>query len=327
MIIRGNGERISVEMKIDRLLSIIIYLLNRELVPARELAERYGVTVRTIQRDMQAIELAGIPILSVQGPNGGYGIMSGYRMDRRFFSPDDLFYIITALSSIGGPISERKISNTVEKMKGLLSEREGAGFEEKHRRLYVDFSLLNGGERSKEIFSLVEKAIDEQRLLEIRYTSNKLKESTRVLEPMTIVFKWRSWYLFAFCRLREDYRLFRMSRLKEPRLLDSRFKRRETAVEGFLQKSEHSWSEGSIDLVLAFHPKMGPLVEDFFRDQETERDDEGRCIVRMSMPEDEWVYGMILSYGNYVEVLSPQRIRQKIIEIAEKIKKTYTTTT
>lgn len=87
-------------MRIDRLLSIIVYLLNRDLVIARELAEKYGVTPRTIQRDIEAICLAGIPIMSVQGPHGGYGIMETYKMDRQLVTVDDLFYIITALSGI-----------------------------------------------------------------------------------------------------------------------------------------------------------------------------------------------------------------------------------
>ena len=112
-------------MKIDRLLSIVVYLLNRDLVCAGKLAERYGVSVRTIQRDMEAIDLAGIPVISVQGPSGGYGIMEGYKMDRRLVTVDDLFFIITALRSIGGSLDDRRIDDALEKMRGLLPATGG----------------------------------------------------------------------------------------------------------------------------------------------------------------------------------------------------------
>jgi len=314
-------------MKIDRLLSIIVYLLNRDLVSARELADKYGVSVRTIQRDMEAIDLAGIPIISVQGPNGGYSIMDTFKLDRQFVTADDLFYIITSLSSISSSLTDRRIGETVEKMKSLLSEKEDADLEEKHRKLFVDFSMLSGHQDPSNVFGIIEKALNQNRLLKISYTSNKLETSERVLEPMTIVFKWRSWYLFAFCRLRGDYRLFRISRIREPVLMDRHFRRREKTIEEYLKESKQREPKNMTDLVLAFDSAMQPLVEEYFRDNISERDDKGRFIVHMKMPEDGWLYGMILSYGAFVEVLSPLRIRKIITETAEKIHSLYTSTT
>lgn len=310
-------------MKIDRLLSIIVYLLNRELVSARQLAERYGVSVRTIQRDMETIDLAGIPIVSVQGPNGGYGIIDTYKVDRQLVSVDDLFYIITSLSSIGSALTNRKIGETAEKMKSLLSGRDESIFAEKHQKLFVDFSMLSGTNQQPELYRTIERAVDENRLLQIDYTNNKLETVRRIVEPMCLVFKWRSWYLFAFCRLKKDYRLFRLSRIRDPEIMPQRFRRREQSVDEYLAQSDR-WNWGkTLDLILAFDPKIRSLVDEHFAGERSEVDESGRLIIHAAMPEDGWVYGMILSYGNLVEVLSPKRVRRIIGEIAASIQDKY----
>ena len=310
-------------MKIDRLLSIIVYLLNRDLVSARELAERYDVSMRTIQRDLETIDLAGIPILSVQGPRGGYGIMDTYKMDRQFVTVDDLFYIITSLSSIGTSLSNQKIESTIEKMKSLLPARDDEMFDDRHRKLFVDFSMLGGSSRDHEVLKLIEKAVDQDLLLKIHYTNTKLESMVRIVEPMTIAFKWRSWYLFAFCREKQDYRLFRLSRIRDPEIIPKQFRRREKSIDQFLEDSGGWISGKTVDLVLAFDRNMRPLVEEFFGGSDAIQEEDGRLIVHTSMPEDGWVYGLILSYGSMVEVLSPVRIRSIIHDIASKIQKIY----
>lgn len=310
-------------MRIDRLLSLIIFLLNHDLVSARELAERFDVSVRTIQRDMETIDRAGIPVMSVKGPSGGYGIMETYKMDRQFVTLDDLFYIITALSGIGASISNQKIGSTIEKMKNLLPGQEETVFGKQQERLYIDFSMLGGTEKQQEVFRIIEKAIDGTRLLRITYTSNKLETTRRVLEPMTIAFKWRSWYLFAYCRLKKDYRLFRLSRIGDAEILEDRFRRREKSFEDFMTGYDMHGSGRAVDLVLAFSRELKPLVEEYYQGEDTREDEQGRLITHVRMPEDGWVYGIILSYGTYVEVLSPEHVRNTVRVIAGKIGSIY----
>jgi predicted DNA-binding transcriptional regulator YafY len=321
LLYRGQHCTLS-EVKIDRLLSIIVYLLNRELVSARELAGRYGVSVRTIQRDMETIDLAGIPVMSVQGPHGGYGIIDTYKLDRQLVTVDDLFYIITSLSSIGSSLTNQKIAATSEKMKSLLSGQDHSVFAEKHQKLFVDFSMLSGTNQ-QHLFRTIERAVEENRLLQIEYTNNKLETTQRMVEPMTLVFKWRSWYLFAYCRSREDYRLFRISRIRNAKILPQQFRRRKQPVEEYLANIDR-WNWGkTVDLVLAFDHKIRSLVEEHFTGERSETDDAGRLIVHTTMPEDGWVYGMILSYGNLVEVISPKRIRKIVGELAASVQQKY----
>lgn len=310
-------------MKIDRLLSIIVYMLNHDLVSARVLAERFEVTVRTIQRDMEVIELAGIPIMSIQGPNGGYAIMENFKLNSQLLSVEDLYYVITSLKSVSDTLSDKRIDGTLEKMKTLLPSHESDFLAGRDEKLSIDFSLLGGDPRQQASFRTVKEAVDSERLLRFTYTNNRMEKKTRTVEPMTIAFKWRSWYLYGWCRNREAYRIFRISRIREPEILPERFKRRGFSYEEFQREQEEKGPGNMTDLTLRFDASMRPLVEEYHSPEETEEGPEGSLIIRTAMPEDGWMYGFILSYGQYVTVLEPPHVREIIRDGAEKIAAKY----
>ena len=310
-------------MKIDRLLSIIVYLLNNELVSARTLAERFGVTVRTIQRDMDAIDLAGIPIVSIQGPSGGYGIMENFKLDNQLVSVEDLYYIITSLKSVSETLVDRKIDDTLEKMKTLIPPPDRDLLSERDEKLSIDFSMLGGDPRQQRSFAAVKEAVDTERLLRFTYTNNRLESRLRTVEPLTIAFKWRSWYLFAWCRAREDYRTFRISRIREPEILPSRFKRRDIRFEEYLERQNREQTIPMTKMKLEFHPSIRALVEEYHKPENCSEGPGGSLIVEMEMPEDGWLYGYILSYGDLVTILEPDRLKNILKEKAENIAGKY----
>ena len=307
-------------MKIDRLLSIVIYLLNRELVSARALAERFNVSQRTIQRDMEALDMAGIPIVSIQGPRGGYGIMDGYTMDKQLVSRDDLFHIVTSLKGLSSTFGE--MDGTLEKVEAMLPEGPDP-FGGRSERLSMDFSMIGGDPSRQGAFPVVHRAVESGRLLEFSYVNNRLIPSKRVVEPMTIVFRWRSWYLYAFCLERQDFRLFRISRIREAVVLTKAFSRREGSFEDFIAQNDPYGDKDAVDLVLRYRAEMRPFVEEQFALTETEEDDDGRMIVRTTMPDEEWLAGYVLSWGSFVEVLEPQRIREKVASMAQQVVDVY----
>lgn len=310
-------------MKIDRLLSIIVYLLNHELVSARILAERFGVTVRTIQRDLESIELAGIPVISVLGPNGGYGIMENFKIDRQLVSVEDLYYIITSLQSVSDTLTDDKMDDTLEKIKNLLPARDTDFLSERNGKLSIDFSMLGGDPRHQESFKIIKDAVDSERLLQFTYTNNKLETSFRTVEPLTMAFKWRAWYLFAWCRDKEAYRLFRTSRMRNPEILPIHIKRKELLFEEYLLNQNQSNNTKMVDLLLNFDPYIISLVEEFYTKENCNVEADGSLTVKTQMPADGWMYGFLLSYGEYVTVLKPSSVRDALKEMAEKIRKKY----
>jgi predicted DNA-binding transcriptional regulator YafY len=309
-------------MKIDRLLSIIIYLLNRELVSARELATQFEVSIRTIQRDMETLCCSGIPIVSVQGAQGGFGIVEGYKLDRQLINTNDLFFILTALESISSTFKNQQIHATLEKIKSFVHDHQSKEIERSRDKLFIDFSAFSIGRNSTELFNLIEQGIEKQQLLQFSYTDSSFQMSERLVEPMTIVFKWFSWYLFAFCRLRNDFRLFRLSRMENISLTSQRFERRSRNLDEFSNNFYEDRRDAFVQLTLKFHPSLRIQIEDYFKDGQIQRDETGHLIVQLWLPDDEWLYSMILGYGERVEVLEPEHVRQnllkKCLEIAHK---------
>ena len=312
-------------MKIDRLLSIIVYLINRNLVSASELSKRFEVSVRTIQRDMDTINLAGIPVMSIQGPNGGYSIMNTYKMDRQLMSIDDLYYIITALKGMSSSLEDKKIDDTIEKITGLVPSVDSEPFHDRSEKLKIDFSMLGGNIDQRRVLSEIQKAVESNRLINFSYTNNRLESSTRTVEPMTIVFKWRAWYLYGFCRLKQNYRIFRASKIHNPEILAKTFKRRDKSFDEFESESIRNMNTKELSIKLKFSTVMKPIVEEYYNLDDIEYQDDKHIIVNVKMPESGWLYGYILSFGQFVEVLEPEHLRKTIKSSASEIFNLYTT--
>lgn len=175
-------------MKIDRLLGIIIYLLNRNVASSQALAEKFEVSQRTIQRDMDAIDQAGIPIISYKGANGGYGIAEGYRMDRQLTSSDDYQNIITALKGLCSGYESKKLNATLEKFLSLTLPQHGI-----KQKLLLDFGVLKEDSNISSCIKIIEKAIETEKAVEFNYTNADNNTSRRIVEPIILTYKWYAW--------------------------------------------------------------------------------------------------------------------------------------
>jgi len=303
-------------MRIDRMLAITVMLLNRDRIAARELADKFEVSVRTIYRDIDAINLAGIPIVSFAGYDGGFGIMENYRIDRQVLTLKDMFTILSALKGVNTSLGDVELETAIEKIKSLVPKGKTGEMELHFEQLSIDLMPWEGSDRHKRIFKIIQSSINENLLVKIKYSNTKGESLERIVEPMTLVLMGYAWYLFAFCRMRDDFRVFRLSRIKDIEILGQRFARRETSYKDFIGKDKE---RPAVNLVLRFSREIRARVMDFFDEEQIETRKNGDMIVRVSYPEDEWVYSNILSYGEHVEVLSPVHIRKIIREKAKKI--------
>jgi predicted DNA-binding transcriptional regulator YafY len=311
-------------MKLDRLLAITILLINKKRISARELAERFEVSIRTIHRDIEAINCAGIPVASFQGAAGGFGIMENYKIDRNVLTINDIYSIVTALKGMNTTFDDKHVSDILEKISGLVPECELSNAAIKRGQTIIDYSPWGWGDKQKQKINTVRKAIEESRLISFNYTSSKGENVRRTIEPMGIVFKGFFWYFYGYCRLRNDYRFFRISRVKDLNQETESFKRRNKSFED-IQIDLH-WKDDNqkfIRLVLKFRPEAYMRVVDSFDEDMIWEQTDGSYMVEVSFPEDEWVYGTILSYGNDVEVIEPQYLRDIIRDRAKKVWEQY----
>ncbi len=306
-------------MRIDRLLGIVMYLLNREQVSARALAERFEVSLRTIQRDLDALALAGIPLVATRGSGGGYGIMNRFTLDKQIMNLADFSFIITALQSLGTAYENRQLRETLEKVRSLAKNHATA---ESNTHLTIDLSVLREGARIDRYLPQIEKAILEQRALRFEYVDARQNQTERTVEPLLILFQWYSWYLFAYCQTRSDYRLFRLTRVRGLQILDRVFQDRQRSAAALLQEQLNR--QKMIDLELLCSSTLRVAMEEHFPKGAIHDRRDGRFVLKVKLPERETVWqGIILSYGSQVEIIKPWGLRETMYQNAQELLALY----
>lgn len=306
-------------MKTDRLLAITLHLINHKRATARELAERFEVSLRTIQRDIDSLTMAGIPIYADRGRDGGYRILENYSVDRQFFTAKELGALTSMVGRLNNLLGQSGLRATEEKLRQLTAEgtRERA-----HESLIFDFTPWGLDSRTKALFRMIYRAVEDNQVLEIRYATPSGDRTTRQIEPLSVVMKGSAWYVYGYCRLRQATRVFKMTRIIEV-----------TTVPLFFVPSDHPPYEdpmkGLADprpqtlFVLRFAPTARGRVTDFVSSENVHDMPDGSVMGFFPFPEDEWVYSWILSFGPLVEVLEPPHARARIKELAAALMRGY----
>jgi predicted DNA-binding transcriptional regulator YafY len=310
-------------LKLDRLLAITMMLLNHTRVSAQELAERFEVSLRTIYRDLEAVNQAGIPIVSYAGAGGGYEIMDQFKLDRQFVSLEELYAIIAALKGIRTSVQDKDIDGLLEKVGALVGKSNPQGEPDTTQALMIDLNPWPSDRVEQGPFAELRDAIRKTRVIHFSYTDGNSTETQRVVEPIGLVLKGFAWYLHGYCRMREDYRIFRLSRIAELQVTCETFRRRPQALEELQGKWGSSTPTQRIELVLLFSPEVKARVLDSFEAEQVSTQADGSLVVRTQMSEGTWLYGMLLSYGTALKVLEPTYIGAILKEKAMAIASMY----
>ena len=300
-------------MKIDRLIGILSVLLQEEKVTAPELAERFEVSRRTINRDIDDLLYAGIPIRTSQGVNGGISIADGYKIDRTILTSKDMQMILAGLRSLDSVSGSNYYGQLMEKIQsgssGLISGRDS---------ILIDLSSWYKESLAPKI-STIQDAIENRHLLEFYYYAPS-GESKRTIEPYYIVFKWTSWYVYGWCRKRKDYRLFKLNRMDKVRESKKDFVCRNAPVPDLSTELKFP---RNIILKALFEPDMKwRLVEEFGPDCYEEQED-GRLLLIRDYSDMENLMMWMLTFGDKVEVLEPPEVREKLKDMAKAMIKIY----
>ncbi|SDT16629.1 Predicted DNA-binding transcriptional regulator YafY, contains an HTH and WYL domains [Paenibacillaceae bacterium GAS479] len=299
-------------MKTERLFAIVMVLLGEGRVSAPELAKRFEVSVRTIYRDLDSLAQAGIPITAETGRNGGIHIMENYKLDNRFFSSSELASLLIALQSLTVVNTPLSIQHTVEKLKSLIPAVHSDSIERKLQQIVVDYApWISSGYPLTSAHIAVNAALEQQRLITISYENRLGQFSERILEPHRLIFKENSWYLFAFCREKEGFRFFKLSRILSASLLDETFEFREVPHH-FL---ENSFSETKlIPVLLRIHRSIKSAIADRFADFKLLETQDEYLIVEIPFMPDSYGYKFLLGLGTDCECLAPEHVRQEVYQ-------------
>lgn len=297
-------------MKINRLFEIVYILLDKEKVTAKELADYFEVSTRTIYRDVEDLSSGGIPIYMNKGKNGGISLLPEYVLNKTVLTETEKINILSALQSLNS-LDESSMELTLSKLSSFFGENNTGFFE-------IDYK--DWGSLIKEQFDMSKQAILLRKLLEFEYISSTSKTSQRTVEPYKLWFKERNWYLKGFCLDKEDLRVFRLSRMKNVKIKEEHFIPRNMDFDLHL---DEKIAYPTTKITMRVESNLSYRILDEFSDSDVFENEDGSFTVNMDFIEDEWLYGYILSFGKYATVIEPKRIKNIIKGILEKSLENY----
>lgn len=296
-------------MRESRLFKIVYHLLDKGGATAPELAEKFEVSVRTIYRDIDALSGAGIPVYAQAGRNGGIYLMNDFVLDKAALSEEEKQEILTALQSIS---SMNKIGSnqTLQKLSAIFHMSS-------ENWLEVDFSRWGNHGTDHEKFELLKSAVIHQKCVKITYANSCGTMSERIVQPLKMAYKSMSWYLKAYCTKKQDYRIFKLTRMIDLEILTESFCKRS------FPELDETPGQAYNTIVLRFSKNMAYRVYDEFDKTWVSKNENGDFIVSVEMPEDEWLIGYLLSFGTQVDIIEPVYLRDIVAEQAKKIYEKY----
>ena len=294
----------------NRLFEIVYILMQKKKITAKELADKFEVSIRTIYRDIEILSRANIPIYTIKGKDGGIGLLDEYVLNKTILSEKEQNQILFALQGMKKVVGEDE-KDILEKLSILFNKKVNDWIK-------IDFSNWGKDKTQKERFEMIKTAILNKNKIEFTYYNSNGNKSKRIVEPLQIWFKDKSWYLISYCKLKEDYRIFKIARIKEIKILEEHFER-----ELPKEKKEEKYKLKNILLELEINKEMAYRVYDEFESKEISKKENGNFIVKVEYPENEWVYGYILSFGEHIKVLSPDKAKNIIKYKLEKTLKNY----
>ena len=288
-------------MKLNRLFEIVYILLQRKSVSARELAEHFEVSTRTIYRDIDVLSLAGIPVYTEQGKGGGIRLLPDFVLNKSILSEQEQNEILTALHGLSN-VKTGETDRVLEKLSVIFNKTTVNWLEVD----FSDWSFATG-----QYFDHLKTAILEKRIAEFDYYSTYGEKTHRRIEPIQLWFKSKAWYIKGFCLTRQDIRIFKLTRVKNLTITDEHFTERDLLATVVVPEHNERLKE-EVTLKLRIEPQMAYRVFDEFEEDMIEKDEDGSYLVTVTWPQDDWVYGMILSYGECITVLEPRHVREEI---------------
>lgn len=309
---RDDSPPDSPSLRAERILSLFLLLAGGRLHSAPDLARRFGVSTRTLYRDLDLLSAWGCPIEATPGREGGFRILPGYALDRSVLDRSELAAASAALTGIEEAVGDRGLERAAAKIDALL------GRSRTRRSSWLRISLAPGRDE-RSLVELLRDAIEERRSVQFEYRDAEGRRTDRTVEPAAVVYLWEGWYLWAWCRLRRDWRLFKLVRIERPKTRMERFEPRP-------EPSEDAWRSvygRRTELRIRVAPSALTRFEDDLGRDFGIPDGRGGRVVDLRMPDGEWLFSFLMGFGDGIEVLGPPEIRAEFADRARKVAELY----
>ena len=303
-------------MKIDRLIGIISILLQRDKVTAPYLAERFEVSRRTINRDVENLCKAGIPVVTEQGKNGGISIAEGYKVDKTLFTSSEMQAILSGLKSLDSVSGSNRYQLLMDKLLTGSYDYVGAS-----GPVVINLSSWYQSSLAPK-FELIKEAIEQKKRIEFFYYGPN-GENSRKVEPYLLLFEWSSWYVWGYCLLREDYRMFKLNRMDQICLTKEDRTKRE--VPAYPRNPREILWANKINVTVEFDKVMKWRLIEEYGIGCIKEEHNGKIKMDISWSDKESLFSWLLGFGEYVTIIKPQEYKEEFLSLLERIKKNYVT--
>lgn len=308
-------------MKIERLIAIIMLLLERETISTGELSEKLEVSRRTIFRDIDALNVAGMPIMVTRGATGGVSLLKSYKVDKKLFTPKDVQSLISSLQSYNQLLENKEITNTLVKLQSMTEANDLLKQNISHQKFSIDLELNKGNRSLRSLLKILETAMDEKRYLLFNYIDKDGEGTTRKVEPYKVVFKESTWYLQAFSVERNDYRIFKLSRMSDIRLVEETFIPRDFVS---LPMDGSKWmTKELVTVIIRIDKSLKDKVIERFGEENIIGIEGNNYIAQYPIADNEEGYNILLKFGRKCELIEPLSVRQNFKKYLMKIAGIY----
>lgn len=315
--------------RIDRLVATLIHLQSKRVVKAEEIAKRFDISLRTVYRDIRALEEAGVPIGAEAGL--GYFIIDGYQLPPVMFTREEAAALLTGeklLEKLTDKSLATNYSTAMKKVRAVMKTTDKEFLEKLDGGIKV-FHTQNSTPYPEQLpnhFSAdIQNALATQRVLDIEYYSAYNDTfAHRKIEPVGIFYINNKWHLIAYCRLRNDYRDFRMDRVKSLHILDETFVRdKNDTLDAYFDR-EMTRQEVK-KMVIRINNKLVPYIREqkFHYGLIEERMGETHTEMTFFCSSYNYFASWVVSWGCSIEIVSPLELKSEVIAFVERLKAHY----
>ena len=289
-------------MQIQRLFEITYILLRKKRVTAKELAQHFEVCTRTIYRDLDALSMAGIPLYTNKGNNGGIFLMEDYTISKSLLNDEEQQHLLSALQSYH--LAENSdISSLLTKLSAQF---------QKEQQIWIDADFSEWGNNSSSYFQLLKEAILNRKVVHFTYYNSNGQCKERDVEPLRLIFKGQSWYFVAFCLDTQDQRLFKLNRMKHLKQLN--LEATHEIEETSLKNLFHYQKKDLVSIIAKVDATLAYRVYDEFTPEQYSKQEDGSLLLKMAFPQGEWIYSYLMGFGPNLQVIEPTYIKEELIK-------------
>ena len=308
--------------KFNRILSIYMQLQSRNWITAEQLSERYEVSIRTIYRDIKSLEAAGVPIFNEVGK--GYALVDGYKMPPTLFTKHEALSFAAAerlmQKYVDGPMSHH-FSSALHKMKAVLKSNEKESVSVLEDQLLMIASEKTSTNKDSIVLTALFESISNKRKVEISYVKiNNKQEEVRLLEPIGVFHEHEYWYFMAFCYLRNDYRQFRIDRVKKIHVLTDGFDIKHKSLSHFITEKQNELPQTQ-EIVIAVNKELASYLHweraHFGFVREEVFDD----VIKMYFETAHTIYfaRWFLMFADFSKIIEPNYLKIEVASLAERV--------